>query len=91
MQLTPAEAATYAHTASALSERLEAGLRRIEQSDPSQTLLKGVKLLSLPYAIFLTELCEGTSKLSSDEVKEKLKLVEDHCNLVDTDYPAAAA
>jgi hypothetical protein len=78
-------------SATALSERLEAGLRRIEQANPSKPLLKGVKMLSMPYAVFLTELCEGTSELSFEQAREKLKLVEDHCDLVDADYPAVAA
>lgn len=90
MRPTPAEKEDLAKTALSLSERLEAGLRRIEQAGPSKPLLKGVKMLSLPYAIFLTELCDGTSELSFEEVREKLKLVEEHCQLVDKDYPVAA-
>ncbi|WP_219096201.1 hypothetical protein [Pseudomonas sp. UMAB-40] len=91
MRPTQAEAADLAQTANALSERLEAGLRRIEQTNPSKPLLKGVKMLSLPYAIFLTELCDDTSELTFEQAREKLKLVEAHCDLVDADYPAVAA
>ncbi|NWD57449.1 hypothetical protein HX878_22250 [Pseudomonas veronii] len=89
MQSTPTENESLIGTARTLSERLEKGLRRIEQSKPSKELLEGVNKLSLPYAIFLTEICEGACLLTPEQTREQLKHVEEHCNLVDTDFPAA--
>ncbi|MGO4801217.1 hypothetical protein ACEN2T_18205 [Pseudomonas sp. W22_MBD1_FP4] len=90
MQSTQKEIESIIDTARTLSERLENGLRRIEQSKPSKELLEGVNKLSLPYALFLTEICEGACLLTPKQTLEQLKHVEEHCNLVDTDFPAAA-
>lgn len=90
MQSTQAETENLIGIARTLSVRLAKGLRRIEQSSPSKELLEGVNKLSLPYAIFLTEICEGACLLTHEQAQAQLKHVEEHCNLVDTDFPAAA-
>lgn len=77
--------ANAAHAA-ALALRLEAINKTVKTSAASQMLIDATMKINLTYAIFLTELEDGISPLSEQQIQDMLENTENHCAIYEAEF-----
>ena len=87
MQTTDTALNSNAAKAAALANRLEAINTTVKASGASQALIDASMKIALPYAIFLTELEDGISPLSEQQIQHMLEHTEKHCAIYETEFP----
>lgn len=72
--------------AAALSHRLETINEHVKASSASPALKDATLKAGLAYAIFLTELEEGGTAHSEEQIQLLLERTEQHCHLYETEF-----
>lgn len=86
MQMTETALNSNAAQAGALAIRLEAIHATVKASDASPAVIDATLKLGLTYAIFLTEVEEGSSPLSEQQIQHMLGRTDRHCEIYETEF-----
>lgn len=86
MQTTDTALNSNTANAAALSQRLEAINEHVKASSASSAFKDATLKAGLAYAIFLTELEEGGTAHSEEQIQHLLERTEQHCHLYETEF-----
>ncbi|NNB33956.1 hypothetical protein [Pseudomonas fragi] len=75
----------------ALCPRLEAINAFVKTSSANPALIDATLKMGMAYAIFLTEVVEGTTTLAQDQVTQMLERTEQHCALYESEFPVVVS
>lgn len=91
MQLTDQECQQFRERAKALGDRLEAANQKVlDNPSFSQEFKDAVIKMTLPYAIILTEIEQGTHPKDAELIQSSIDKVDQHCNIIEQDQLNAA-
>jgi len=72
--------------AAALAIRLEAINATVKASDASPMLIDATLKIAMPFAIFLTEVEEGSSPLNEQQIQHMLEHTDKHCEIYEKEF-----
>ena len=86
MQTTETALNSNAAKAAALATRLEAINATVKASEASQTLIDATLKIGITYAVFLTEVEDGISPLSEQQIEHMLERTDKHCEIYEAEF-----